>query len=328
MFEGYYTSAYTGPVSDHFDGKRFVNQRKDSSARLPHMVRRAFTARLNLKHTYGHHGPATPPPLGAGHGDLRVTYINHATVLIQMDGHNILTDPVWSTRIGPVSWAGPRRVRPPGLRFDDLPPIDTVLISHNHYDHMDVPTLVRLWNAHKPRFIVPLGNGAILEAAGIKRRRELDWWDGVELSRRVKVTAVPAHHFSARGLRDRDRTLWSGFVVKGAAGVVYFAGDTGPGPHFCQIRGRFGRPRLAILPVGPFKPEWFMTRVHLSPEEAVRAHHALEASTSVAMHYGTFRLGDENPDEALDRLGRAIENEGRPPFRALKFGETSTIPRQ
>lgn len=326
MFDGYVTSVYEGPVSDHFDGKRFLNQRPHDSAKLRHIVRRAFTTPIKGRHRYRHDEPGCPPPHATRAGDLRVTYINHATVLIQIDGQNILTDPVWSNRIGPVSWAGPKRVRPPGIRFEDLPPIDAVLVSHNHYDHMDLPTLVRLHHAHKPRFVVGLGNAAVLHAAGLTRVRELDWWDDSRLSRRVSVTSVPAHHFSARGLRDRDRTLWNGFVIETPHGAIYFAGDTGGGPHFCQVRNRFGCVRLAILPIGPFKPEWFMTRVHLSPWDAVRAHHALEARHSVAMHYGTFRLGDEDPDEAADVLQEAVGEEGNPCFHALRFGETRAIP--
>jgi L-ascorbate metabolism protein UlaG (beta-lactamase superfamily) len=325
MFDGYSTSRYTGPVSDHFDGRRFVNQQSDASARLGHIVRRAMTARLKLRRDYRHLEPGVPPPDRIGRGDLRVTNVNHATILIQMDGLNILTDPVWSLRVGPVSWAGPKRVRPPGLRFEDLPPIHAVLISHNHYDHLDVRTLQRIWNVHKPRLVTGLGNAAILEAAGMRDARELDWWQGLALSRHVCVTAVPAHHFSARGLRDRDRTLWNGFVLEGPSGTVYFAGDTGPGPHFAQIRRRHGRPRLALLPIGPFRPEWFMSRVHLSPTGAVRAHQALGAKTSVAIHYGTFRLGDEDPDEPVERLASAIARDGNPRFVALPFGQAHSV---
>src|SRR5262249_32374809 len=155
--------------------------------------------------------------------------------------------------------AGPRRRRPPGLRFEDLPPIDAVLISHNHYDHLDVPTLKRLAATHEPRFVVSLGNRQLLAAHGIVSAEELDWWQTVEVGNDVRVTAVPAQHFSARGVRDRNRTLWCGYVLQGQSGTIYYAGDTGWSPHFQGIRDRFGPPRLALIPIGAYLPLWFMS---------------------------------------------------------------------
>lgn len=259
---------------------------------------------------------------------MRVTFVNHATVLLQMDGVNILTDPIWSERCSPVSFAGPKRVVPPGLRFEQLPTIDVVLLSHNHYDHLDVSTLRRLADEHRPRILVPLGNRRVLDRAGVRGAEELDWWQSVEVRDGVRVAAVPAQHFSGRGMFDRDRALWAGFVVSGPAGSAYFAGDTGFGAHFEEIRDRFGPPRLALLPIGAYRPEWFMSRVHTSPDEALRAHRILGAGTSVGIHFGTFRLADDGQDEAPARV-EALLCEGaapRPRFWVLGFGESRDVP--
>jgi L-ascorbate metabolism protein UlaG (beta-lactamase superfamily) len=259
---------------------------------------------------------------------MRVTFVNHSTVLVQMDGVNVLTDPIWSERCSPVAFAGPRRVHPPGLRFEQLPPIDVVLVSHNHYDHLDIPTLERLAAEHRPRIFVPLGNRAVLDRAKIRDVEELDWWQSVEVREGIRIAAVPTQHFSGRGLFDRDRALWAGFVVTGPAGAMYFAGDTGFGPHFGQIRERYGPPRLALLPIGAYRPEWFMSRVHMSPEEALRAHRILGAEASVAIHFGTFRLADDGEDEPAERIATMLREGEQPPpkFWALGPGEGRDVP--
>jgi len=273
--------------------------------------------------------PAPNPPLRVGAGEMRVTFVNHATTLVQMDGVNLLTDPIWSERCSPVSFAGPRRAVPPGLRLDQLPPIDVVVISHNHYDHLDLPTLREVAAAHRPRILVPRGNRSLLDRSRIRNVEELDWWQSVEIRGGVRIAAVPAQHFSGRGLFDRDRALWAGWVATGAAGSAYFAGDTGFGPHFREIRDRFGSPRLALLPIGAYRPEWFMSRVHMSPEEALRAHEILGAGTSVGIHFGTFRLADDGQDEPAARI-EALTRESSPAaprFWVLGFGEGRDVPR-
>lgn len=319
---------YRGQASDHFDGERFRNHRPTEHGGFGDVLRWMWTREPGPWLDSTDALPGDPPPRRVGSGELRVTFVNHATVLVQMDGINILTDPIWSERCSPVSWAGPKRVRPPGIRFEDLPPIDVVLVSHNHYDHLDIRTLERLTHEHHPRIFSGLGNGALLEAKGLRVAEDLDWWQNVDIASDVRLTAVPAQHFSSRGLCDRDRTLWVGFVVTGPAGSVYFAGDTGWGPHFEQIRERLGPPRLALLPIGAFRPEWFMSRVHISPDEAVRAHQVLGAGTSVAIHFGTFRLGDDGQDEAPARLEAVITtaNTQRPRFWVLRFGEGRSVP--
>jgi L-ascorbate metabolism protein UlaG (beta-lactamase superfamily) len=271
--------------------------------------------------------PAPSPPLRVERGEMRVTFINHSTVLVQMDGINVLTDPIWSERCSPVSFAGPRRAVPPGLRFEQLPPIDVVFVSHNHYDHMDLPTLRRLAAERRPRILVPLGNKRTLDRGGVNGGEELDWWQPARVRDGVHVHAVPAQHFSGRGLFDRDRALWAGFVVTGPAGAMYFAGDTGFGPHFSQIRERYGPPRLALLPIGAFRPEWFMSRVHMSPDDALRAHETLGAGASVGIHFGTFRLTDDGQDEPAERVATLLkEREPRPRFWVLGFGEGRDVP--
>lgn len=315
-------------MSNHFDGQQFHNQKPLQQAGFGDFLRWMLHREPGPWREWTDATPGAPPPLRVSDERLRVTFVNHSTVLVQMDGVNMLTDPIWSERASPFSWIGPHRVRPPGVRFEDLPPIHVVMISHNHYDHLDLPTLTRLARKHRPQFIVGLGNAALLQSAGIANVQELDWWQSIELTGGVRLTSTPSQHFSARGLYDRNATLWAGYVVEGTAGVIYFAGDTGYGPHFAQIRERFGPLRLAMLPIGAFRPAWFMSRVHLSPREAVQAHDALNASTSLAIHYGTFRLGDDGQDEPVVALIQAIKDHGDPVprFWALDFGEGREVP--
>lgn len=256
--------------------------------------------------------PGPPPPGRVDAGGLRATLVNHSTVLVQTEGVNVLTDPIWSRRCSPVSFVGPRRHRPPGLRFEDLPPIQLVLLSHNHYDHLDLPTLRRLAESHAPTVITGLGNRRRLERAGLGDVHELDWWESMPVPTHpgLTVTATPARHFSGRTPFDRDRALWCGLALHGGSGSLFFAGDTGYGDHFSRIRERLGRPRLALLPIGAYEPGWFMRRVHLSPTDAVRAHAELGAGTSMAIHFGTFRLSDEGMDDPLAELARARAEAG------------------
>jgi L-ascorbate metabolism protein UlaG (beta-lactamase superfamily) len=232
---------------------------------------------------------------------LSITMVNHSTVLIQTSGTNFLTDPIWSTHCSPVPFAGPRRHRMPGVEFDNLPSIDTVLLSHNHYDHLDLPTLRRLAKRGVARFVAPLGVAAFLKQHGIGPVRELDWGHSIGLDRSL-IHAAPAFHFSGRGLFDRNRTLWCSYVIDTSGGRVFFAGDTAFGPHFQWIREQFGEPRVALLPIGAYQPRWFMKPVHMDPEEAIAAHHFLGAKTSVAIHHGTFQLADDAVDTARERL--------------------------
>ena len=318
---------YRGPKSDHFNGEQFVNQ----EPREPRMTFLEWQRNRDpgpwTKWTDAPPGP--PPPRRVAQGALRVTFVNHATTLLQLDGVNVLTDPIWSDRCSPVSFVGPKRVRPPGLRFEELPPIDAVILSHNHYDHMDVPTLKRLAERYpNARFFAGLGNKAFLDSKGLPHVTELDWWQEVQLTPEVKLVSTPSQHFSNRGLSDRDGTLWTSYVLQGPPGVTYFAGDTGYGKHFKQVREKFGPVKLAVLPIGAYKPEAFMEVVHVSPAEAVQASVDLEAKVSVPMHYGTFHLGDDGQEEPVTELRKALEarTEPKPDFWVLGFGEGRDVP--
>lgn len=272
--------------------------------------------------------PAPPARVDAG---VRVTWVNHATALVQLAGRNLLTDPVWAERASPVGFAGPRRRHAPGLALDALPPLDAVLLSHDHYDHLDVATLRALAARHRMPILTGLGNAAYLARAGVAGAVDLDWGDAARLAAgggAVDVTFVPARHWSARGQGDRRRTLWGGFVIAAADARVYFAGDTGHGAHLADAGRRFGPFDVALLPIGAWRPEWFMSAVHMGPAEAVRAARELGARASVPIHHSTFRLADDGQDEALDVLRATLAAEAdAPAFWLLAPGEGRTAGR-
>ncbi len=235
--------------------------------------------------------------------------VGHATLLIQAAGCNYLTDPVWSDRASPVTFAGPRRQAAPGIAFDDLPPIDAVLVSHSHYDHMDLTTLGRLHRRDRPTFVVPLGNDVILRRAIADARiRVGDWFDAFELGNGATVTLTPANHWSNRSPFDYRMPLWSGHHLDTPAGSVWFAGDTGygDGAIFSSIRERVGCPDVALIPIGAYDPRWFMSASHASPEDAVRIFEDVGAQRALGIHWGTFQLTDEPREEPAERLGEAL----------------------
>ena len=265
--------------------------------------------------------PRRPSPLDAS--DAVVTFIGHATFLIQTAAGNILTDPMYSQRAGPFNLMGPRRVRQPAVRFDDLPPIAIVLLSHNHYDHCDLRTLGMLAERFDPLVVTPLRNGALVRSSGIRRVEELDWWQDAKSSA-LPITLTPAHHFSARSPLDRNRALWGGFMLMAAGTRIFFAGDSAYAPFFRDIRERLGPIDLALLPIGAYEPRWFMQAVHMNPAEAVQAHLDLDASESVGMHFGTFQMTIEGIDEPVRALEEARRARNIPParFRTIGFGES------
>lgn len=318
------TPRHDGPLTEHFDGTRFYDDPP---------VHKSLGQALKWQFSRESGGPwirdltpvaADVGPDRVGRGELAATFVNHATVLIQVDGLNVLTDPIWSARASPFQWAGPERYRAPGLRFRDLPPIDVVLVSHNHFDHMDVFTLRLLAEDHDPLFVVPLGNCFYLNMVEPGRCAELDWWDSRALDGERRIHAVPARHWSRRGLLDTNRALWAGFVLETPERLIYFAGDTGMGGHFAEIRDRLGAPDLALLPIGAYLPRWFMAPQHISPDEAVMAHDLLGARETMAIHFGTFRLADDGQDQPVEVLQAAIEAAGAPPdqFWVPAHGET------
>jgi L-ascorbate metabolism protein UlaG (beta-lactamase superfamily) len=302
---------YKGPKSDHFDGKKFINptgiQAKGLGEVFKWMRERKpgkWTEKKDIE--YG------PKPLPRYDDGIRITFVNHSTFLIQVDGINILTDPVWSERVSPFTFAGPKRMRPPAIRFEDLPKIDLVLLSHNHYDHLDIATVRKLHEQYNPRFIVPLGVAAYLRSNKIELINELDWWQSTPFGNVFTVEAVPAQHFSGRGTFDRDMTLWCGYVIHRQHGNIYFAGDTGYNDSTFKEIGERTKPKLAIIPIGAFKPEWFMSPIHCSPSEAVKIHIDLKVPQSIASHFGTFPLADDGREDPIIELSESLKREGIP----------------
>lgn len=317
---------YSGPVSDHFDGTEFFNPGGTPPRGFGDLLRWQFGGdRSDWPASVGVR-QATPDDRIAG---LRVTMVGHATLLIQAGGLNILTDPVWSRRVSPVSFAGPARVTAPGIAFDALPRIDAVLLSHNHYDHMDIPTLRRLYARDATPVLTALGNDTILRQAipGIDARAG-DWGDVLE-GGGVAARLLPCHHWSARGTRDRSHALWCGFAVETPAGRLFVSGDTG------YDRGRpyaaaaeHGPYRLAIIPIGAYAPRWFMKDQHQNPEEAVAGFRASRAAHAIGHHWGTFQLTNEARNEPQQRLRAALDDAGvsRETFRTLDPGQTWDVP--
>ncbi len=310
-----------GPVTDHFDGTRFLNPGGDGPRSLLQLARWQLTERReDWPDAWPSPFPPDRPPRRVEGRALRVSFVGHATFLLQGAGLNILTDPVWSDRASPLSFAGPRRVNPPGIAFDDLPPIDVVLVSHGHYDHLDEETLARLWRRDRPRILAPLGNEVAI------RGRDpaipvttADWRDTIAIGGGVEVTLEQVHHWSARGVTDRNRALWSGFVLRGLGEGVFFAGDTGfdGGQPFRRVAERHGELGLALLPIGAYEPRWFMVSQHMNPEEAVQGFRLLGARQALGYHWGTFQLTNEGAERPAVDLTAALAGQGVEPSRFL-----------
>ncbi|MFI5399892.1 MAG: MBL fold metallo-hydrolase [SAR324 cluster bacterium] len=313
------------PLSDHFDGSRFHNPTGPEMPGLWGAIKfaGAYFRSAPWPESVENHPDLHLNP-APGQDQAAITFVNHATVLIQLPNLTILTDPIWSERAGPVNWFAAKRVRRPGIPFEQLPKIDLVLVSHNHYDHLDLDTLKRLNATFAPRFLVPLGNKALLESEGIGRVEELDWWDQVTLGPDSRVILTPAQHFSSRGLFDQNKSLWGSYLIQHDGRSVYFAGDTGYSSHFAEIRRRFGAVDLAFLPIGANEPRAFMTLAHMNPADAVQAHVDLGAQYSVPIHFGTFHLGIEPIDQPLTDLNaaRAARGLSQEQFEALGEGRT------
>jgi N-acyl-phosphatidylethanolamine-hydrolysing phospholipase D len=267
-----------------------------------------------------------PEFLKSNNSRTTLTWIGHATVLLQLKGKNILTDPLFSQRSSPVQWAGPKRMVSPGISMENLPPIHMVLISHDHYDALDEHSVMQLFERPGGKdtvFFVPLGLQKWFNKRGITRVFEMDWWDNTQMND-FSLTAVPVQHWSKRSPFSRNRTLWAGWVVEVADFRFFFAGDSGYCPHFKQIGEKFGKIDLAAIPIGAYEPRWFMAKHHISPEESVKVHQDINAEKSIGIHWGTFILTDEPLDEPPQRLAKAVKNAGLEPeaFVVLKHGET------
>jgi L-ascorbate metabolism protein UlaG (beta-lactamase superfamily) len=309
--------------TNHFDGHRFFNPNGASGQPFWMVPRLLLTPWTRWPSEVSVQPQRAPSP---GPDEVVVTLVGHATFLIQAAATNVLIDPMYSERASPVPFAGPRRVRVPGVRFDDLPTISLVLLSHNHYDHCDLRTLQLLEQRFHPPVVTPLGNGRLLRSAGVRRVEEIDWWETASAAP-LPITLTPAQHFSARSMFDRNRALWGGFLIEAGGRRIFFAGDTGYGPHFREIAVRLGPVDLALLPIGAYEPRWFMKDIHMHPAEAVQAHLDLASRQSIAMHFGVFQLTPEGIEEPVRELTNALRERGVPAerFRTAEVGESVSL---
>ena len=277
-------------MSDHCDGERFFNPYERADRSLAEVVRWMRARQRTPWPAHPAMVPHDPPPARVDAGRVAITFVGHSTFLIRTASAVILTDPVFTSHAGPFGRVGPRRVRRPALAPESLPPIDVVLVSHNHYDHLQ-PSSLRMFR-RRAVFVAPLGLARLIRS-GQHATIELDWWQQAAAGP-ATITCVPAQHFSARTPWDRNRTLWCGFVVQVDGITVYFAGDSGYSPHFAEIGVRFPSIDVAMLPIGAYEPRWFMKPAHMNPEEAVRAHQDLNPRVSVAMHSWHAVMGTES----------------------------------
>ena len=306
---------YTGPVSDHFDGTHFYDRDGMPPKKLSEVLRWQFgSARTRAAWPdWVENAFADTPPASVTGDKARISFVGHASWLIQTAGHNILVDPVWSDRASPISFMGPKRHCAPGIAFEALPKIDTVLVTHGHYDHLDIATLSKLAARDNPRIITPLGNDITMRGTDSAIRAEgFDWRDRVEIGNGVAATLVPTRHWSARGLFDRNKALWASFVLETPAGKIYIVGDSGygDGSHFRRVREEHSPLRLALLPIGAYEPRRFMEDQHMNPDDAVKALTDCGAKQALAHHNGTFQLTDEAIDAPRRDLIVALDAAG------------------
>jgi L-ascorbate metabolism protein UlaG (beta-lactamase superfamily) len=287
----------------HTDGKIFFNPGETSVRGLRDLLKWKLTSRPARWPDKVEVTPQPLPPAPTGDGVV-ATWVGHATFVLRTRSATVLTDPIFSERAGPRPWLGPKRVAAPGVDFAAIPRVDLVLLSHDHFDHCDLPSLRDLARRDNPLVVCPLGHRSLLADAGLGRVTELDWWEACAVAPGTEVTLVPSRHWSRRSPFSTNKRLWGGFVVRSGGRQVYFAGDSGYEEGlFTEIRRRCGAPDLALIPIGAYEPRWFMASAHMNPAEALRAHREVGARKSVAMHWGTFQLTDEgfkDPVHALD----------------------------
>lgn len=299
------TGSYHGPVSDHFDGKRFYNpgEKDKPQKNLKDLLSRLIEV---LQHPW----PAQRPTIQYAAKEnytngIKVNFINHSTILIQSKKVNFLLDPIFSYRASPFPWIGPARHQKPGIELIDLPKIDVVLVSHNHYDHLDEATLKQLNKRFHPLFIVPLGNKKLLSSYEIDNIIELDWWEKKRLPN-ASIICLPTRHSSQRGLFDKNKTLWGSYAIQVDGKKLYFAGDTGYGNHFKAIRKKWGKADFSFLPIGAYEPRDLLKSDHVNPFESVKSHIDLQSRNSLGIHWGTFHLSTEGLDQPVIDLRKAL----------------------
>jgi L-ascorbate metabolism protein UlaG (beta-lactamase superfamily) len=313
------------PKSDHYNGDTFYHRWSDSPKSLWTVLKWRWTADRKEwpKVVENKNSPNFSNELGSN--QLEVTYVNHATVYVRHNEIAFLTDPIWSNRTSPVSFAGPKRIRQPGVQIDKLPSLDYVFISHNHYDHLDIETLQQLNKIYKPIFFVPLGDRDLLLKNRIENVVELDWWSKSSLKNDVELYFAPTRHWSARGISDRNKSLWGSYVFKTKQNKkIYFAGDTGYCDVFAELSNKYGPMDFSLIPIGAYEPRWFMKESHVNPDEAVQIHLDLQSKKSMGIHFGTFQLTDEGFEEPVNDLEKAKKQKSIPEadFFAPEVGKT------
>lgn len=312
---------YKGPITDHFDGSRFINYGGINANQVDKIFKLLLTRRPT-KWKVPKDAVKEAEVIERVTGDqFRITYINHATILFQFKGINLITDPVYARAVGLFGLIGPWRKLPPGISMERLPPIDFVFISHNHYDHLDRRSLKKIIKTHNPQIITTLGNDLLIKK-WTSKVQAIDWWNSIKLNEEIELICTPCQHFSSRGLADRDANLWGGFVLKTEEGNIYWSGDSGYGGFFKTIGERLGPMRFSCIPIGAYKPRWFMGPIHISPQEAVQVHQDVRSEQTMAFHWGTFNLADEGWDEPVLDLKSALNAKGLPltDFQAVLNG--------
>lgn len=314
----------------HFDGKRFYDPIRPMKSSFLYFLKWQLTKNRRSWPSVVPNTQFDIPPQRVDGQALRISNVGHVTFLIQTQGLNILTDPVWSQRASPLSFIGPKRVIQPGIHFDDLPEIDLILVSHNHYDHLDVVTLDKLWKRDKPRIIVPLENDTIIKAYNADIEVEAyDWGESVVINEKMQVHLDPMQHWSARGLFDQNKALWAAFTLTSDSGPIYFVGDAGygEGEYYKEAKQKYGHFRAALLPMGAYEPRWFMQYPHMNPEDMLKAHLDLGSPYTIPSHYHVFRLTDEGYGEVLTDLEKAMEKlEIGENIKLLSVGEYWDVP--
>jgi len=318
---------YEGPVRDNFDGVAFRNLEGADTNGLREVLRWRLEGERTEWPTWNPSPFEDLPPQRVGGADLRISFVGHASFLLQAGGVNVLLDPVWSERASPFARVGPRRVNAPGIPFEALPPVDAIFLSHNHYDHLDSRSLEALLQRRgETRIFAPLGNDAVIQSRIRGAPVQVaDWGDAFEVAPNFMAHLEPSVHWSARGISDRRHALWGSWVFETPAGRVLFIGDTGfgEGASFRHIAARHPGIRVALLPIGAYEPRWFMQGQHVNPEEAAQALGLLGAEVALGHHWGTYQLTDEGilaPVEALAEA-RAARGWSEDRFRALRPGE-------